>query len=296
MSQVPASKSPYGAECRGLFGPNGLVIKGAKWVQVGADMSGLQLRGLAHELFPLDGGAYCKIVTEGDVHWAHCQAMGLVGADEERDKHNGLHDILREKGAKTFGYAYIFGCGKGKSGLIVRDALMTARAKNPEWGFLFDRFFKKANGGVRSNAAVGGTVRQSFDERLNLGTLQDLLKEEMRENDNHIIGLDGRKVPCRSDHSALNFKLSSSEAILCKEWICNSCDEMERRGYKFGWDGDFVFMIWNHDEVQVACKETISEEVGQVLVSCAKEAGIKLGFRVPLASEFKIGRNWDECH
>lgn len=305
MGQVPASKSPYGAECRELFGPNGITTTQAGWggadeeiVQVGADMSGLQLRALAHLLHPLDGGTYSNIVTSGDVHWSHTQAMGLVGPDEPRDKHSELHNILREKGAKTFGYSYLFGCFPPKSGRVVRDCLITARNKNPEWGSLFDKFFKTttAKGAIRirSDKEVGTVVRKSFDEKLKLGKLHAKLKACMKHFKNHLPGLDDRLVPCRSDHSALNFACSSIEAILCKQWLCDATDALEAKGYV--WGRDFVVMLWVHDEQQIACRKSIAEEVGQTLVACAQEAGVKLGFRVPLASEFKIGRNWRDCH
>jgi DNA polymerase-1 len=318
MGQVPASKSPYGAECRELFGPNGLTTREAGWggedeeiVQVGADMSGLQLRALAHLLHPLDGGAYSAIVTSGDVHWSHTQAMGLVGPDEPRDKHSELHNILREKGAKTFGYSYLFGCFPPKSGRVVRDCLMTAKNKNPEWSYLFDKFFCREVKGKRkmlSDKAVGMEVRKSFDERLKLGKLHKKLKHlrttkvwpdaegnmQKHEWSGHLPGLDGRWVPCRSDHSALNFACSSIEAILCKTWMVLSYKALLAKGYV--WGRDFVLSLWVHDETQWLVRKSISEEVGKTLVECAKEAGVKLGFRVPLASEYKIGRNWAECH
>lgn len=312
MGQVPASKSPYGAECRSAFGPNGkkvrdLAFKGTaadlkavgdeEVVQVGADMSGLQLRALAHLLHPLDGGAYSDIVSSGDVHWSHTQAMGLVGPDEPRDKHSELHNILREKGAKTFGYSYLFGCFPPKSGRVVRDCLITARNKNPEWGYLFDKFFceeVKGKKRIRSDKAVGLEVRKSFDERLKLSKLHAKLKACMKHFKNHLPGLDGRLVPCRSDHSALNFACSSIEAILCKEWIIQSYDALIAKGLR--WGVDFWFLCWVHDELQVACRKSIAKEVGETLVACALKAGETLQFRVPLASEFKIGRNWAECH
>ncbi|MBR1173922.1 hypothetical protein JQ617_08150 [Bradyrhizobium sp. KB893862 SZCCT0404] len=304
MGQVPAAKSPYGADCRALFGPNGITTHQAGWggkdeeiVQVGADMSGLQLRALAHLLHPLDGGRYSEIVTTGDVHWSHTQAMGLVGPDEPRDKNSKLHDILREKGAKTFGYSYLFGCFPPKSGRVVRDCLTTAKNKNPEWGYLFDKFFKYEHNGktkIRTDKQVGTVVRKSFDEKLKLEGLHKKLKACLKHYKNHLPGLDGRMVPCRSEHSALNFACSSIEAILCKEWLCSSVAALEAKGYV--WGRDFVLMLWVHDEQQVACRKSIAEEVGKTLVECAKQAGVKLGFRVPLASEYKIGRNWLDCH
>ena len=54
LAQVPSAKKPYGADFRGLFRmPAGFKL-------VGADMQGLELRGLAHYLSYFDGGAYGK--------------------------------------------------------------------------------------------------------------------------------------------------------------------------------------------------------------------------------------------
>jgi DNA polymerase-1 len=312
MGQVPATKSPYGKECREAFGPNGMTTPdGEEIVQIGADMSGLQLRALAHLLHPLDGGRYNEIVTSGDVHWSHTQAMGLVGIEDERFTHpknpDGspydcvdhdcqchLHNILREKGAKTFGYSYLFGCFPPKSGRVVRDCLTTAKNKNPEWGYLFEKFFRRKDGRLYSDKAVGSLVRTSFDEKLKLGKLHQKLKACMKHYKNHLPGLDGRLVPCRSDHSALNFACSSIEAILCKTWLVDSYKALTAKGYV--WDRDFWFMLWVHDEIQVAGRKSIAKDIGETLVRVAKETGVKLDFRVPLASEYKIGRNWADCH
>lgn len=71
LAQVPACGSPYGSECRELFSaPQG-------WLLVGADMSGLELRCLAHFMAKYDDGAYGKIVLEGDIHTANQEAAGL---------------------------------------------------------------------------------------------------------------------------------------------------------------------------------------------------------------------------
>ena len=59
LQQVPSLRSEYGEECRDLFRPaDGYTL-------VGADLSGLELRCLAH--FLKDNGAYAKEVVEGDV-------------------------------------------------------------------------------------------------------------------------------------------------------------------------------------------------------------------------------------
>lgn len=282
LGQVPSSKSLYGKECRELF----CVRPG--WVGVGADMSGLQLRALAHYLHPLDGGEYAKIVLNGDVHWRHAQAFGFVKQGEERDKSNPLHDLVRDKGAKVLGYARIFGCGPRKATSILRDVHSTAGAKGLEYSGWLD----------------GKSALTSFDSTLKLDKLQSRLRSAMGyigpDRDemfkDHIPGLDGRWVPCRSERVALNFALSSAEAIICKTWACNAYDTLIKQGWKFGWDGDFTIMGWIHDELQTACRLGLETELGNILVKSAIEAGEKLGFRVPLNSEFKIGKNWAETH
>jgi hypothetical protein len=56
-------------------------------------------------------------------------------------------------------------------------------------------------------------------------------------------GIDGRKVPVKSAHSALNYRLASQEAVICKRWGCDWEDELLARGLKHGWDGDFRFRL-----------------------------------------------------
>ena len=71
MSQVPSVNAPYGQECRELFhAPEGYVL-------IGADLSGLELRCLAHYMAKFDGGAYAEEVVNGDVHTANQKAAGL---------------------------------------------------------------------------------------------------------------------------------------------------------------------------------------------------------------------------
>jgi len=100
LTQVPASGSPFGKECRALF----TVPKGKSLV--GCDASGLELRMLAHFMARYDGGKYAKVVVDGDVHWENTQALGLVpkGTVRNKDEESAtgkLHKQLRDQ-AKTF--------------------------------------------------------------------------------------------------------------------------------------------------------------------------------------------------
>lgn len=86
LAQVPASYSPWGAECRELFEAR------PGYKLVGCDASGLEARILAHFLAWYDGGAYVKTVTEGrkedltDVHNLTLKALGPLCKDRDTAK------------------------------------------------------------------------------------------------------------------------------------------------------------------------------------------------------------------
>lgn len=94
MAQVPASKKPYGEECRSLW----TVEEGN--VLVGCDLSGIELRCFAHYLKDKD---YINEVVNGDVHTRNQQAFGVA-----------TRDI-----AKTVLYASLYGASATKIGTII---------------------------------------------------------------------------------------------------------------------------------------------------------------------------------
>lgn len=131
MAQVPAVRSPYGTECRALFGP------APGMVQVGADASGLELRCLAHYMAHWDEGAYTRIILNGDVHSANQQAAGLATRDE----------------AKTFVYAFIYGAGDKKIGSIIGKGAKAG-------GEMKARFLRKLPALGKLLKAVGKTAKK----------------------------------------------------------------------------------------------------------------------------------------
>jgi DNA polymerase I len=290
ISQVPSPKKPYGIACRALFG------RKAGWALVGADQDGLELRGLAHYLARADGGAYGRIVTGGDPHWTNAIAMGLVPAGTARDKHNQLHTVLREDGSKRFIYAYVYGCWDDMAGQIVLRCLNNARATcGAEGKAIYEEFFGKAKPGEKIIRKVGKKVRSDFAKRIDGFTALNERIGDQVDRFGWVPGLDGRRIPSRSKHSALNFLIQSAGAIVCKRWGCDAYDALATK-YKMGWNGEVSFIIWNHDEYQVACREGLEEEVGQTLVKYARTAGAEYGFRVPLDSKFTVGRTWADTH
>lgn len=70
VAQVPHVGSPYGAECRALW-------NSGNWWEAGIDACGLELRCLAHFLYPYDKGQYVHTILTGDIHTMNQKAAGL---------------------------------------------------------------------------------------------------------------------------------------------------------------------------------------------------------------------------
>jgi hypothetical protein len=130
VAQVPSVRAPYGPECRELYhAPPG-------FKQVGADASGLELRCLAHYMARYDGGAYAKILLEGDVHTANQEAAGLPTRDN----------------AKTFIYAFLYGAGDEKIGEIIGKGAAAGKK-------LKENFLKRTPALKRLKDQVAHTVK-----------------------------------------------------------------------------------------------------------------------------------------
>jgi DNA polymerase I-like protein with 3'-5' exonuclease and polymerase domains len=102
LQQVVASDKEYGTEMRSLFTvPTGKVI-------VGADLSGLELRCLAHYMKDED---YINEILTGDIHTKNQKSAGLKTRSE----------------AKRFIYAYLYGGGDKLIGNIVGGSTQVGR-------------------------------------------------------------------------------------------------------------------------------------------------------------------------
>jgi hypothetical protein len=70
----------------------------------------------------------------------------------------------------------------------------------------------------------------------------------------------------RSKHAALNTLLQGAGALICKKWIVETDRLLRERSLVHGWAGDYAFLIWAHDELQIACR---TPEIAKV-VACAR--------------------------
>jgi DNA polymerase I-like protein with 3'-5' exonuclease and polymerase domains len=287
----PKKGKPFATECRALFRARD------GWVCVAADQAGLQDRGFAHYLAAFDNGAYAATFANGaggDTHWQSAINLGLVPADIARDKQNKVHEIIRE-GAKRFRYAFLYGVGQVKAGQIVGDIVRAAHQVDAG-SDLQKRFFgDSAHPNEAAYTRVGKQALNKFEAGTpGLRRLREKLRAHAQQH-KWLPGLDRRRVPVRALHSALNFIVTSSEAIICKRWLVNVYDELHAR-FRYGWNGDVVLALWVHDELVACCRPEIAAEVGAIMVRHAVEPAEFYGFKTPLAAEFKVGPSWASEH
>jgi DNA polymerase I-like protein with 3'-5' exonuclease and polymerase domains len=81
-------------------------------VMVGADLSGIELRMLAHYLARYDGGRYADILLNGDIHQENADKIGIS-----------------RRQVKTVTYAFLYGAGDQKIGTSFDGSLGETQAK-----------------------------------------------------------------------------------------------------------------------------------------------------------------------
>lgn len=250
MAQVPAVGNPYGAECREMW----RVPNGKK--QVGVDLSGIELRCLAHYMRDAE---WQEELLKGDIHWKNCQAFGLVPKGTIRDDSNADHKKYRNQ-TKTMTYAMLYGAGAAKIGL-------TAGVSEAKGKRLIENFLDNTP-----------ALRKLKDKIAKLG------------KDGKLPGLDGRVLWIRSQHSALNTLLQNAGAVVAKQWLIEATKALAEAGI------DAKLIAFVHDETQWEVDVAAAQQAVKIIEDAAKKAGEVLSFRCPVDAEGKLGNNWRDCH
>ena len=222
---------------------------------VGCDADGLELRALAGYLKRYDGGTYAEAAVHGN-------------KDEGTDIHSLNRDALGINSrdiAKTFFYAFIYGAGDAKLGSILGGG--TKRGRDARAKFL---------SGVSGLMELTSRVKQVYRRR------------------GHLIGLDGRKLHIRSEHSALNTLLQSAGAVLMKKALCILDESLVFVGYKEGKDYEFVANI--HDEFQIEVYYKYAKNIATYAEQSISRAGDYFEFGCSLSATSHIGEHWGETH
>jgi DNA polymerase I-like protein with 3'-5' exonuclease and polymerase domains len=249
LAQIPNTSSVYGAECRQCW----TVEEGN--VQVGVDLSGVELRCLSHYMQDTE---WQRELLEGDVHWKNTQAFGLVPMGtlkEDTKEHKDARNL-----SKTLTYSVLYGAGAAKVGSTVGGSAKQG-AK------LIDNFLNNTPSLKKLKAKVDKLAAKGF-----------------------VPAIDGRKIWVRSEHAALNSLLQSAGAIIAKKWIVCFTDELKSKKIPY------KLLAWVHDEVQLETPAEYGEIVGKIVADAATNAGEQLRFRCPIAAEYRVGKNWYDCH
>jgi DNA polymerase-1 len=173
-------------------------------------------------------------------------------------KHAGLD--TRDQ-AKTFIYALIYGAGPHKIGAIVNGGAKEGKQ-------LMSRFMRK----MPAIKCLRESISSSLEKRP------------------HLYGLDGRPIPIRSKHSALNALLQSAGAVLMKQATIVAYDAHMKNNL-------LVRQVAHvHDEIQFEAAPFHAEDVGSLAVKAIELSGNPFGFKCPLSGEYKVGSDWSETH
>jgi DNA polymerase I-like protein with 3'-5' exonuclease and polymerase domains len=163
--------------------------------------------------------------------------------------------------AKTFIYGYIYGASAPKIGEIIGGGPREGK-------ILMNRFASKMPA---------------------LGYLKDAVIRKVKTA-KHLKGLDGRRIPIRSEHSALNALLQSAGAVIMKQATVDAYNIHKQEGL------DVKQVAHIHDEIQYDCLAAHAEKVGTLTVSAIAISGRHFGFRCPLDGEYRIGKTWADTH
>lgn len=227
------------------------------FVMVGSDLAGIEMRAWAHYLTPYDNGYFADVVLNKDVHEEN---RVILGFDDRRK-------------AKEYLYALMYGAGDPKLGFII----------DPHASLVKQQQLGAAS---RARFMYGLQGYDKLNEQLMLGVRRG-----------HLKGLDGRRVPVRKQHAALNALLQSAGAIISKYWIFYVLDILEgTHGMKYGYENDYTLMIYSHDEIQIATRPQYQALVEQACIDGALAAGRHLEFRLPVEVGIAHGQHWGDTH
>lgn len=261
-TQYPEQDYLHGYACRDLFEASpGMTL-------VGFDGAALELRMLAHFISPWDGGEYAKIVDEGrkeDGTDPHSWLRDLIGADLLGGIQQGRDN------AKTVMYADLYGAGNLKIGSIVIP-----------------------HSSDKEKMELGKEIKAKMASRFTAkAKLQEALTEAV-EARGHLIGLDGRKLPVRKAHAALNTLLQSAGALVMKKSLVVLDRGLQRAGMIPGIQYEFVLNI--HDEAQAEVQPDLVPLYMETAEGSLPKVGKLWRMKCPLKAEAEAGSSWAHTH
>ena len=161
----------------------------------GADLSGIELRMLAHYLARYDEGRYAEILLNGDIH--------QVNADKVTEL---LGIPISRRDIKGVSYCFLYGGGDAKIGYTIDKQLSENQART-----------------------AGRKVRAAFIKAIP-GLYELLQAVKKRSASGSILAIDGRKIIVDSQHKALNYLLQCSAGVIAKRWMLIADETLKEAG------------------------------------------------------------------
>ncbi|MGI0010129.1 MAG: DNA polymerase [Nitrosopumilaceae archaeon] len=220
----------------------------------GYDLMGGDAAGLENRMIVhfLNNPAVIPIFTEGDFHVTFWKAIERFCTTRDQ--------------AKNIEYAYFFGAKDWKLGAMA-DIVPPG--------------FKKED--------VGAAIRLAINDKV--PGLDDYIQRvKLFSKCGYVIGLDGRKLRTRGEHSAFNTLIQGSGAIFMKRVLVILDDWIKRMNLDAHFVGNF------HDEFQLEIREGQSHVVKLLFEQAIKSAALYYKLNCPMVGEVKVGKRWSETH
>ena len=228
------------------------------WFLIGSDAKALELRCLAGYLAYWDEGEYSKLVIDDDtdIHIYNQEKFGVK-----------TRDI-----SKRLLYAVLYGCGSAKAGTIVDPNEKDINKLKQLGKNAIDSFMT----GIPAIKALKDTLAKTLEAR------------------GFLIGLDKRPLFCRSDFKALNVLLQAAGAVLMKQVVINTHNNLIEAGLVYGIDYHQHAMI--HDEIELSCPKQNIEIVKENILKSFIQSGEHFNFLCPIEGDAKVGKTWFDVH
>lgn len=185
----------------------------------------------------------------------------VVGAGDPHTANQIAGGFESRTQAKKFLYCWVYGAGTQKLAKEMGCSLKQAK-------LLAEQFLRRTPGLAKLKAKVVNAHRTN----------------------RYLEGLDGRRVPTRSEHAALNTLLQSFGSVVMKHAVVQADLWVRDAGL------DAAQVLFVHDELQYECLATDADKVGKLLVAAIESATERFSLRCPLTGEFKIGNDWSATH
>lgn len=219
---------------------------------VGTDMEGAHLRLFAHFI---NDPTLIKALISGDKK---------LGTDPHSLNKQRLGEVCPDRDlAKTFIFTFLNGGGIGK----VMEIFQCSRAEAED---ALSSFIESYPGlAMLKQDRIPTWAKQGF-----------------------FVGLDGRKVPCASEHHMIAGILQNGEKVVMAHANILWQRELKKLGIPF----KQVNLVHDEFQTEVEDNEEIARMVGTIQSDAIRIVGERFGVLCPLAGEFTIGKDWLESH